>query len=95
MDKIVIKINSILVLERRSVILSKDINGGVSYHIKQGLVFSIDSDSSTMNTKVVKKIEIGEQIWESHGKKFDEKELVNIENVEDLSEITSKTNECK
>ena len=48
-----------------------------------------------MNTKVVKKIEIGEQIWESHGKKFDEKELVNIENVEDLSEITSKTNECK
>ena len=54
--------------ERRSVILTKDLNGRVNYRLKQGVVFSIESDSSTI-TELVHKIEIGDKLWESHGKK--------------------------
>ena len=52
--------------------------------------FSIDSDSSTVNTKVVKKVEIGDQVWDSRGKNLDEMGPVNIEDIEDLSEMTNR-----
>ena len=39
---------------------------------------------------MVKKIEIGNQVWDSHGKKFDEMEQMNRDDEENLSEMTSK-----
>ena len=39
---------------------------------------------------MVKKIEIGNQVWDSHGKKFDEMEQMNSDDEENLSEMTSK-----
>ena len=75
------------------LILSKDINGNVSYHHKQRLVISMDYDSSTVNTKVVKKIEIGDQVWDSRGKNLDEMGQLNIEDIQEifpLEEMTQK-----
>ena len=53
----------------------------------------MDYDSSTVNTKVVKKIEIGDQVWDSRGKNLDEMGQLNIEDIQEifpLEEMTQK-----